>query len=73
MINKFFKNIHYTQKDKLIDEILYEQEMISRLHVSLGFAMTIIDFETILFEIDKHEKRLKSLQDDFKWIYVGRE
>ena len=68
MINKFFKNIHYTQKDKLIDEIQYEQEMISRLHVCLGFAMTFIETETIMFEIDKHERRLKSLQDGLKMI-----
>lgn len=38
MINKFFKNIHCTQKDKLIDEIQHEQEMLSRLHVCLGLA-----------------------------------
>ena len=68
MMNKYLKNIHYTEKDKLIDEILYEQEMISRLHVSLGFAMTFIETETIMFEIDKHEKRLKSLQDGLKMI-----
>lgn len=68
MINKFLKNIHYTQKDKLIDEIQYEQEMISRLHVCLGFAMTFIETETIMFEIDRHEKQLKSLQDGLKMI-----
>ena len=68
MIDKFFKNIHYAQKDKLIDEIQYEQEMISRLHVCLGFAMTFIETETIMFEIDRHEKRLKSLQDSLKMI-----
>ena len=68
MIDKYLKNIHYTQKDKLIDEIQYEQEMISRLHVCLGFAMTFIETETILFEIDKHEKRLKLLQDGLKMI-----
>ena len=68
MINKHLKNIHYIEKDKLMDEIQYEQEMISRLHVCLGFAMTFIETETILFEIDKHEKRLKSLQDDLKMI-----
>ena len=65
MIDKYLKNIHYTQKDKLIDEIQYEQEMISRLHVSLGFAMTFIETETIMFEIDRHEKRLKMLQETF--------
>ena len=68
MIDKFLKNIHYTQKDKLMDEIQYEQEVIARLHVCLGLAMTPIDLETILFEIDKHEKRLKSLQDGLKMI-----
>ena len=68
MINKHLKNIHYIEKDKLMDEIQYEQEMISRLHVCLGFAMTFIETETILFEIDKHEKRLKSLQDGLKMI-----
>ena len=68
MIDKFLKNIHYTQKDKLMDEIQYEQEMIARLHVCLGLAMTPVDLETILFEIDKHEKRLKSLQDGLKMI-----
>lgn len=68
MIDKFLKNIHYTQKDKLMDEIQYEQEIISRLHVCLGLAMTPIDLETILFEINKHEKRLKSLQDGLKMI-----
>ena len=68
MIDKFLKNIHYTQKDKLMDEIQYEQEMIAKLHVCLGLAMTPIDLETVLFEIDKHEKRLKSLQDDLKMI-----
>ena len=68
MIDKFLKNIHYTQKDKLIDEIQYEQEMISRLHVCLGFAMTFIETETIMFEIDRHEKRLKSLQDGLNMI-----
>ena len=68
MIDKYLKNIHYTQKDKLIDEIQYEQEIISRLHVCLGFAMTPINLETILFEIDKHERRLKSLQDGLKMI-----
>ena len=68
MIDKFLKNIHYTQKDKLMDEIQYEQEMISRLHVCLGFAMTFIETETIMFEIDRHERRLKSLQDGLKMI-----
>ena len=68
MIDKFLKNIHYTQKDKLMDEIQYEQEMIAKLHVCLGLAMTPIDLETVLFEIDKHEKRLKSLQDGLKMI-----
>ena len=68
MIDKFLKNIHYTQKDKLMDEIQYEQEMIARLHVSLGFAMTFIETETIMFEIDRHEKRLKSLQDGLNMI-----
>ena len=68
MIDKFLKNIHYTQKDKLIDEIQHEQEMISRLHVCLGFAMTPVDLETILSEIDRHEKQLKSLQDGLKMI-----
>ena len=68
MINKFLKNIHYTQKDKLMDEIQYEQEMIARLHVCLGFAMTFIETETIMFEIDRHERRLKLLQDDLKMI-----
>lgn len=68
MIDKFLKNIHYTQKDKLMDEIQHEQEMLSRLHVCLGLAQTPIDLETILFEIDKHEKRLKSLQDGLKMI-----
>ena len=66
MIDKFLKNIHYTQKDKIMDEIQYEQEMISRLHVCLGFAMTAIDLETILHEIDNHERRLKTLQDTLK-------
>ena len=51
-----------------MDEIQYEQEMIARLHVCLGFAMTFIETETIMFEIDKHEKRLKSLQDGLKMI-----
>ena len=55
MIDKYLKNIHYTQKDKLMDEIQYEQEMIARLHVCLGLAMTFIETETIMFEIDKHE------------------
>ena len=68
MIDKFLKNIHYTQKDKLMDEIQYEQEMIARLHVCLGLAMTFIETETIMFEIDRHERRLKSLQDDLKMI-----
>ena len=68
MIDKYLKNIHYTQKDKLMDEIQYEQEMISRLYVCLGFAMTPVDLETILSEIDRHEKRLKSLQDGLKMI-----
>ena len=68
MIDKYLKNIHYTQKDKLIDEIQYEQEMIARLHVCLGLAMTFIETETIMFEIDRHERRLKSLQDDLKMI-----
>lgn len=65
MIDKFLKNIHYTQKDKLMDEIQYEQEMIARLHVCLGLAMTFIETETIMFEIDRHEKRLKMLQETF--------
>ena len=68
MIDKFLKNIHYTQKDKLMDEIQYEQEMIAKLHVCLGLAMTFIETETIMFEIDRHERRLKSLQDDLKMI-----
>ena len=68
MMNKYLKNIHYTEKDKLIDEIQYEQEMIARLHVCLGLAMTFIETETIMFEIDKHERRLKLLQDDLKMI-----
>ena len=68
MINKILKNIHYTQKDKLMDEIQHEQEMLSRLHVCLGLAQTPVDLETILFEIDKHEKRLKSLQDGLNMI-----
>lgn len=66
MIDKFLKNIHYTQKDKMMDEIQYEQEMISRLHVCLGLAMTPVEMETILHEIDNHERRLKTLQDTLK-------
>ena len=68
MMNKYLKNIYYSEKDKVMDEIQYEQEMIARLHVCLGLAMTFIETETILFEIDKHEKRLKSLQDGLKMI-----
>lgn len=66
MINKFFKNIHYTQKDKLMDEIQHEQEMLSRLHVCLGLAQTPVDLETIFHEIDIHERRLKTLQETLK-------
>ena len=66
MINKFLKNIHYTQKDKLIDEIQHEQEMLSRLHVCLGLAQTPVDLETIFHEIDIHERRLKTLQETLK-------
>lgn len=63
-MKKIFKALNYTKEDRLIDEILFEETMISRLHVSIGFAMTPIDLETILSEIDKHEKRLELLKRD---------
>ncbi len=64
IIQNVLQTLNYTQKDRLKDEIYYEEVMISRLNATLGFAMTPIDLETILHEIETHEKRLKILQDE---------
>lgn len=60
------QTLNYTEEDRLKDEIYYEQVMISRLQATLGFAMTPVDLETILFEIKIHQKRLKLLEDDLR-------
>ena len=60
------QTLNYTEEDRLKDEIYYEQVMISRLQATLGFAMTPVDLETILFEIENHQKRLKLLEDDLR-------
>lgn len=60
------QTLNYTEEDRLKDEIYYEQVMISRLQATLGFAMTPVDLETILFEIEIHQKRLKLLEDDLR-------
>ena len=64
IIQDVLQTLNYTQEDRLKDEIYYEEMMISRLNATLGFAMTPIDLETILYEIETHEKRLKILQDE---------
>ena len=61
-----FKSINYTEEDRLQDEIFLEETAISRLYASLGFAMTPVDLETILFNIELHEKRLKLLNESLQ-------
>ena len=61
-----FKLLNYTEEDRLQDEIFLEETVISRLYVSLGFAMTPVDLETILFNIELHEKRLKLLNESLQ-------
>lgn len=65
-MNIDFMKLNYTEEDRLKDEIYHEQVMISRLQATLGFAMTPVDLETTLFEINKHEKRLKLLQEELQ-------
>ena len=65
-IQNILQTLNYTEEDRLKDEIYYEEVMISRLQATLGFAMTPVDLETILFEIKTHQKRLKLLEDDLK-------
>ena len=65
-VQDVLQTLNYTEEDRLKDEIYHEQVMINRLQVSLGFAMTPVDLETILFEIENHQKRLKLLEDDLR-------
>ena len=65
-MEKFLMTLNYTEEDRLKDEIYYEEVMISRLKATIGFAMTPIDLETVFCEIEKHEQRLKLLQEDLK-------
>lgn len=65
-MNIDFMKLNYTEEDRLKDEIYHEQVMISRLQVILGFAMTPVDLETTLFEINKHENRLRLLQEELQ-------
>ena len=51
-MNIDFMKLNYTEEDRLKDEIHYEETMIARLNVMLGFAMTPVDLETILHQID---------------------
>lgn len=64
IIQKVLETLNYTEEDRLKDEIEREEITIARLNSTIGFAMTPVDLETILFEIDRHEKRLKILQDE---------
>lgn len=66
IVQDVLQTLNYTEEDRLKDEIYHEQVMINRLQVSLGFAMTSVDLETILFEIENHQKRLKLLEDDLR-------
>lgn len=66
MVQNILQTLSYTEEDRLKDEIYYEEVMISRLQATLGFAMTPVDLETILFEIETHQKRLRLLEDDLK-------
>ena len=65
-VQDVLQTLNYTEEDRLKDEIYHEQIIINRLQVSLGFAMTPVDLETILFEIENHQKRLKLLEDDLR-------
>ena len=58
--------LNYTEEDRLKDEIHYEETMIARLNVMLGFAMTPVDLETILYQIDIHQKRLQVFEDELR-------
>ena len=65
-MNIDFMKLNYTEEDRLKDEIYHEQVMISRLQATLGFVMTPVDLETTLFEINKHENRLRLLQEELQ-------
>jgi hypothetical protein len=66
IIQDVLQTLNYTEEDRLKDEIYHEQVIISRLQVTLGFAMTPVDLETTLSEIDRHEKRLRLLQEELQ-------
>lgn len=65
-MNIDFMKLNYTEEDRLKDKIYHEQVMISRLQATLGFVMTPVDLETTLFEINKHENRLRLLQEELQ-------
>lgn len=65
-MNIDFMKLNYTEEDRLKDEIHYEETMIARLNVMLGFAMTPLDLETILHQIDMHQKRLQVFEDELR-------
>ena len=65
-VNIDFMKLNYTEEDRLKDEIHYEETMIARLNVMLGFAMTPVDLETILHQIDLHQKRLQVFEDELR-------
>lgn len=66
IVQDILQTLNYTEEDRLKDEIYHEQVIISRLQATLGFAMTPVDLETILSEIETHQKRLKLLEDDLR-------
>ena len=65
-MNIDFMKLNYTEEDRLKDEIHYEETMIARLNAMLGFAMTPVDLETILHQIDLHQKRLQVFEDELR-------
>jgi hypothetical protein len=65
-MNIDFMKLNYTEADRLKDEIYHEQVIISRLQATLGFAMTPVDLETTLSKIDRHENRLRLLQEELQ-------